>query len=142
MTANAPTRSTGTLTLGFGLITIPVMVFSAIEDSGIKRQRFTKDGHEVGMQNYDKETGAAVTFADVVTKYRTESDELVELTDDEIASAVGATNGLANIVSFVPLPYLAGGDDGTDPTQQRDSCRSAPTTASRRSRRSTRRSRC
>lgn len=96
------------LTVAFGMVTVPVKVFSAIEDSGIKRNRYTKDGHPVGMKPYDKETGVDVEFSEIVTKYACEDGTLVELTDDEIAAAaVGASNGMATVVAMCPVECLA-----------------------------------
>lgn len=96
----APARSSGSLTIGFGMVNVPVKVYGGIEDSSVKRSRFTKDGHEVGMMNYDKETGDKVT--EFVTKYKTADGTLVELTDEEIAAVVGEGSPVANIIAMVP----------------------------------------
>lgn len=104
--AAAPSRASGTLTIGFGLVSVPVSVFSGIEDSGVKRQRYSKAGNPVGMQNFDKETGEVVEYGDLQMRYAADDGTLIELTDEEIAYAVGAENGRAEVVGFVPLTQL------------------------------------
>lgn len=108
--APAPTRSCGSLNIAFGLANVPVKVYSSTEDSKITRNRFVKDAegvyHEVGNKNYNKATGEDVAFPDIVLRYTTDDGTKVELSDDEIAAAVGAENETATVETFLPLSLL------------------------------------
>lgn len=101
MKAPAPGRSTGTLTLSVGLVNIPVAVYGGTQETGVKRSRFSAAGNPVGMRNYDKETGELVPFEELSLRYETDEGVLVELSDEEIAAAVDATNGVAEVVAVV-----------------------------------------
>lgn len=108
MTAKSPSRASGSLTISFGLVSVPVQVFGGIEDSGIKRNRFNKStGNPVGMQNFDKETGEILGYDALELRYTTDDGSIVELTDDEIAAAANASNGFAEVVAFVKNENLS-----------------------------------
>lgn len=126
--AAAPSRSTNSLTLSWGLISIPLSVYTGSEKagSGVVRREFTADGHEVGRQSYDKQTGAPITDTSGVVKKAQASDGTwVELTDDEIAVATGGVvKGLAEIICFVPLEavgseYVVEASNQVRPTQRK-----------------------
>lgn len=104
--ADAPTRSSGKLVVGFGLVQIPLSVYTATEDRGVHRSRFSQAGNPIGLKNYDKETGEEVQFADIVTKYIKGDGTAVVLTDDEIAEAAGNANGVADIVAVLSTDLL------------------------------------
>ena len=108
---STPTRATASLTLGWGLVSIPVSLYAATEGAkaAVERHEYTADGHPVGRQPYDKVTGEPVT-ADVVVKMASASTgALVELTDDELATLTAGPRGSADIEAFVPLLALADG---------------------------------
>jgi len=105
----APSRKTNSFTISWGLVSIPVGMYSGTEDFGIKRNRFTAEGHEVGMKNYDKETGADVEYGDIVMRYRLEDGTTVELSNEEIEAVVQPIKGVATVEAFVPLAHLVAG---------------------------------
>lgn len=117
--APAPSRATGSLTLGFGLVSIPVAVFAGTQDGGIQRHEFTELSSpiagepntfvKVGRQSvYTDDAGVAcpVDSSKVVKMYETQSGAKVLLSDGEIAAAVGEMNGSGKIVNFQPLANL------------------------------------
>lgn len=105
-TAGAPSRATTSTTISFGLINIPVSLYTATEETRVARKEFTEDGHAVGRQSYDKETGAVVDTAAVVRKAEATSGALVILTDQEIADATGHKSGVAPIIGRIPMKEL------------------------------------
>jgi DNA end-binding protein Ku len=105
-TASAPNRSTTSLTISFGLINIPVSVYTATVDTKTVRHEFTKDGHPVGRKLVDKVTGDEVAYGDII-KAVEHGSVLVPLDDDEIAEATGHESGVAPIVGRIPLASLA-----------------------------------
>ena len=82
----APKRASGSVVLGFGLVQIPLSVFSATDDGlKVSRRTFTAEGHEVGKASYDKQTGKLLEPGETVVMKAAASDgqTLVELTDDD-----------------------------------------------------------
>ena len=107
--AKAPARSTGKLTIQFGLVSVPVDVFNGVEEDANKisrNMRVKKTGAPVKFLNADGETGEIInrdeTYYVVVTDDGTE----VPLSDEEIDKAMGLTNGECNLVGFFDLQHL------------------------------------
>jgi DNA end-binding protein Ku len=116
--APEPGRSTGSVTISFGLLSIPVSLYSQHQVTRTARHEYVADGsggwHSVGRQAYDKETGVAVERADVV-KMVDVGGTLVEVDDAAYAAATGAADlaGRLDIEATVPLDdlwSLFGGD--------------------------------
>lgn len=106
--AGAPTRATGTLTLGFGTTAIPCAVYAGTEDGGVKRGEYTEvDGEfvKVGRQSVIKDTGTPVE-RDAIVKMVESSRGLVALDDAEIAAAIGCENGYCEVLRFLPLSVM------------------------------------
>lgn len=103
MTAPAPGRSSGTLTIGFGMLSIECAVYAGIEDSKIKRSMRTPEGHEVGFATIDKATGELIPRTDTHLIYSCADGTEVPLNDDEIADALNQENGRCDLVGFYPL---------------------------------------
>jgi DNA end-binding protein Ku len=139
MPASAPSRSTATISLGWGLVVIPTKLFSGTEDAGIKRSEYVavpvgekEELHKVGRKMYDKVTGDEVQQADVVKMFELGPESVVPLTDDEIATVVQAHKGVADIVHFLPLDVMGSGEYVVDslmqirPAQRKDGRRNVP----------------
>lgn len=100
--AKAPTKASGTLTIQFGLVAIPVKVYTGIEDTTLRRKQFTKDKHSVGNVKVDKDTGEVVS--DITLLYEAEAG-LVELTNEEIELVGGkGKTGVAEVKGFLTGP--------------------------------------
>ena len=106
-----PTRATASVTLAWGLVNIPLSVFSGTEGAtaAVARHEYTADGAPVGRRPCDKETGRALSSDEVVKKAAATDGTLVELTDDEVAAITSGPRGTAEIEAFVPLASLADG---------------------------------
>lgn len=99
-----PSRATTTITLSFGLVNLPLSVYTGTEETRVQRAEFY-DGDSaipVGRAPIRKDTGAVIDQAGVVRMAQADSGAWVALSDDEI-SACTSPRGLAEIVSFVPL---------------------------------------
>src|SRR4051794_32803540 len=119
-------RSIWNGTLTFGLVNVPVKVFSATESKSIHfHQVHLKDEarieHRLVCPKDDKE----VPREEIVKAYELSSGEFVELTKDEIAAAAGENAKLIDVEHFVcgddidpvfydKTYYLGAGDDGAD----------------------------
>jgi DNA end-binding protein Ku len=101
--APAPTRATSSITVAWGLLTIPLSIYTGSEASRVERKEFV-DGdpeHPAGRAVIDKTTGEVVTADRIVKMAQNAKDQWVPLNDDEIAACT-SPKGLAEIVSFVP----------------------------------------
>lgn len=112
--APAPSRSVGSFSISFGLLNVPVSLYSGTEEVKVKRSQYTRDGQKVGNQTRvkldDGSYGEPVERADIVKKYATESGALVELSDEELDALATTVPGVADILSVQRLALL---NDGT-----------------------------
>ena len=108
MTAKASTRSSGKLTIGFGMVAVPVALYSTVdEDAGaVKRHQFSPAGNSIAYLKVDSETRKEVPASEIVMRYAAEDGTQVELTDDEIAVAMGQENGQCELIGFFDLEDL------------------------------------
>jgi DNA end-binding protein Ku len=100
--------SGGSYTLSWGLISIPVKVFTGTERTpAVKRSMFTDEGHPLGSMSYDKDTGDPYE-GEVTYKAKASNGVWVDLNDDEVALAVGGEHPaqLLTIEKFVPLSSI------------------------------------
>jgi non-homologous end joining protein Ku len=100
--APAPSRATTTITLSLGVMTIPLSVFTGVEETRVKRAEFYKGDVNVpvGRAAIRKDTGEVIDSADVVRMAESDDGVRVELSDDEIAVCT-TERGLAEVVCFV-----------------------------------------
>src|SRR5689334_18290607 len=117
-------RSIWNGTVSFGLVNVPVKVYSATESHTIHfREVHEKDGGKVEHRRICPEDGEQVDYDDIVKGFEIRKGEWVELTDDEIAAAAGSQSRLVDVDHFVPAAdidpvfyertyYLGAGDDG------------------------------
>ena len=97
-------RSIAALSLSFGLVHIPVRLYSATEASGgaVRFNLLTKEGHRVKQQYVDEQTGQVVSRAEMVKGYEFEKDRFVLFTPDELKALEEGSSHLIEIVSFIP----------------------------------------
>jgi DNA end-binding protein Ku len=105
--AGEPTRATTSVTLSFGLINIPLSVYTGTETTRVNRREFYKGDSavEVGRAAVRKDTGEVIESADVTRMALADNGVWVALSDDEIAACT-SPRGLAEIVSFVPDKFV------------------------------------
>lgn len=96
-------RSIASLTLSFGLVSIPVRVFSATESAAAVSFNFlTKEGGRLKQQYVSEQTRQVVERADMVKGYEFEKDRFVLFTADELKALMEGSKHTIDIVSFVP----------------------------------------
>src|SRR5262252_2735708 len=96
-------RSIVSLTLGFGLVSIPVKLYSATESSAsIRFNMLTKDGSRVRQQYVSEKDGKVVERADMVKGYEFEKDKFVLFEPSELKALEEGSNHVIDIVAFVP----------------------------------------
>lgn len=97
-------RSIASLALGFGLVSIPVKLYSATESSGTVRfNLLTKDGSRVKQQYVsEKDPATVVPRAEMIKGYEFEKDRYVLFTAEELKAVEESASHAIDIVSFIP----------------------------------------
>jgi DNA end-binding protein Ku len=100
-----PARSIGSLTVSFGLVAIPVKLFSATESSrAISFNMLHKaDGSRLKQQYVCVNEGVVVERDDIVKGYEFAKDQYVIFSPEELKALEEAGTHSADIAEFVPL---------------------------------------
>ncbi|MFZ5440726.1 MAG: Ku protein, partial [Myxococcota bacterium] len=119
-------RAMGSGTISFGLVNIPVKVYSAT-DSGGKisfNQLHADKKTRLKQQMFDPETGEIVPREKIVKGYEYAKDQYVIVTEEELEKLEMATSRSMDIAEFVPLDtvdplyfdsgYFLGPDKGAE----------------------------
>jgi DNA end-binding protein Ku len=120
-------RSLWTGSLSFGLVNVPVALYSGVTDTDVHfRQLHTKDHTPVELHRFCAEEDEEVDFEEIGHGYETDDGDLVVLTDAELATANPRRTRTIEIEAFVDLdavdpvyydhPYVlapAGESEGT-----------------------------
>ena len=97
-------RSIASLSLSFGLVSIPVKVYSATESaSGIGFNLLHKCGSRVKQQYVCIKENVPVERADMVKGYEFEKDRYVMFAPAELKALEDAASHTVDIISFIPL---------------------------------------
>ena len=96
-------RSIASLTLSFGLVNVPVKLYSATESSSsVRFNMLAKDGSRLKQQYISESTGKVVERAEMVKGYEFEKDRFVLFSPDELKAMDEAASHVIEIVAFVP----------------------------------------
>jgi DNA end-binding protein Ku len=119
-------RSIWNGTIAFGLVMVPIKVYSATESKTVHfREVHAKDGSRIEHRRICPKDGDEVDYDHIVKGFEVRKGEWVELTDDEIAAAAGSQTRLLDVDHFVPAEevdpvfydrtyHLGAGDKGDD----------------------------
>jgi DNA end-binding protein Ku len=103
-------RSIWNGTIAFGLVTVPVKVYSATESKTVHfREVHAKDGSRIEHRRIcPKHKGSKeVDYKDIVKGYEVSRGKWVELTDEEMAAAAGSQSRRLDVDHFVPAGAIA-----------------------------------
>ena len=96
-------RSIASLTLSFGLVSIPVKLYSATESSSTVRfNLLAKDGSRVKQQYISEKDQSVVKRGDMIKGYEFEKDRFVLFTPTELKALEESSSHAVEIVSFIP----------------------------------------
>lgn len=99
----AAARSIASLTLSFGLVSIPVKLYSATETaSAVKFNLLAKDGSRLKQQYVSEKDQAVVPRADMVKGYEFEKDRFVLFSAEELKALEEASSPAIEIMAFIP----------------------------------------
>ncbi len=91
----------------FGLITIPVRLYPAVSEKGLKfNMLHGEDGGRIKNKRECSKCGKEVTWDEIVKGYEFAKDQYVQFTEDELASVAVDSIHAIDVVSFVPLEQI------------------------------------
>ena len=94
-------------TISFGLVNVPVRMFSAIEEQDLRFHLVHEpDGGRIGYQKICKAEGEPVPDDEVAKAFELEPGELVVLTDEDFAAARSEGVRTIEIEDFVPYEEI------------------------------------
>ncbi len=93
--------------VSFGLVSVPVKLYSATESKDVTfRQVHAKDGGRIKYQRVCSIDGEEVEYADIAKGYETEDGEMVILTDDDMAALPTESSREISVEKFVPSEQI------------------------------------
>jgi DNA end-binding protein Ku len=98
-----PARSIASLSLSFGLVSIPVKLYSATESgSDVRFHLMAPDGSRVKQQYVSESSGEIVERSSMNKGYEFEKDRFVVFTADELKALEDGASHVVEIVAFIP----------------------------------------
>ena len=90
--------------ISFGLVTIPVKLYSATEQKDVTFHQVRRsDGSRIKYKRVAAADGEEVPYGDIAKGYELPNGETVVLTDDDFKDLPLATNKAIDVLTFVPL---------------------------------------
>jgi DNA end-binding protein Ku len=99
-----PPHSIGSGTISFGLVSIPVRMFTAASSAGVSfNQLHQKCGGRIRQQTLCPQCNEVVERSALVKGYEFAKDQYVQFTEDELKALEGEASKMIDIAEFVPL---------------------------------------
>jgi DNA end-binding protein Ku len=93
--------------ISFGLVTIPVKLYSATEQKDVTfHQVHRADGGRIKYKRVCQADGEEVPYADIAKGYELSSGEIVVLTDDDFAGLPLSTSRRIDVLQFTPAEQI------------------------------------
>ena len=100
-------RAIWTGSIAFGLVNVPVRMYSAIEDHSLHFNYVHEpDGSRIGYEKVCKEEGKAVADSEIVKGFEYEKGEWVYMTDEDFEAAAAENHRTIDIRQFVPFEEI------------------------------------
>jgi len=100
-------RSIASLSLSFGLVSIPVKLYSATESSAsVRMNMLAKDGSRLKQQYVSEKDQTVVERAEMVKGYEFEKDRFVIFQPDELKALQESPSHTIDIVAFIPATAI------------------------------------
>jgi DNA end-binding protein Ku len=101
-------RSIWTGAIGFGLVNIPIKMFSATQDSNLDLDMLDKKDHaHIRFKRVNEDTGKEVPWENIVKGYKL-NDRYIVLTDEDFEKASPEKSKVININEFVDESEIDG----------------------------------
>jgi DNA end-binding protein Ku len=89
--------------IAFGLVNVPVKVYSATQDHDIKfHQVHAKDHGRIRYKRVCEVDGEVVEYADIARAYESDDGQMVVITDDDISTLPEERSREIEVLEFVP----------------------------------------
>jgi len=93
--------------ISFGLVTIPVKLYSATEEKDVSFHQVRRsDGSRVKYKRVAADDGQEVAYGDIAKGYELPSGETVVLTDEDFKELPLTTSRAIDVLQFVPLEQV------------------------------------
>ncbi len=93
--------------VSFGLVNVPVRLYSATENHDVQfRQVHREDGGRIKYQRICSIDGEQVSFDDIAKGYETEDGQMVVLSDDDMAALPTRSSREIAVEKFVPAEQI------------------------------------
>jgi len=93
--------------IAFGLVNVPVKVYSATEDHDLKfHQVHAKDNGRIRYKRVCEVCGEVVEYRDIAKAYESDTGQTVIITDDDIATLPEERSHEIEVVEFVPASEI------------------------------------
>jgi len=100
-------RSIWTGAISFGLVTVPVKMYSAVSRRTVRFHQLNKEtGSRIAQKRVDASTGEEVPYEDIVKGYELSADRYVIVEPDELESLDPAKTRTIDILDFVSLDEI------------------------------------
>src|SRR6478672_8294961 len=93
--------------ISFGLVTIPVKLYSATEEKDVSFHQVRRsDGSRIKYKRVAAVDGEEVAYGDIAKGYELPSGETVVLTDDDFKDLPLPSARVVDVVQFVPAEQI------------------------------------
>ena len=93
--------------ISFGLVNVPVRLFSAIQENDLRFHMVReKDGSRIGYEKVAKKDGKPVDDDDIVKAYETDKGKLVYMNDEDFEAAQTKGYHSIDVTDFVPYEQI------------------------------------
>ena len=100
-------RAIWTGSIAFGLVNVPVRMYSAVEDHSLHFNYVHEpDGSRIGYEKVCKEEGKPVPESEIVKGFEYEKGEWVYMTDEDFETAAAENHRTIDIRQFVPFEEI------------------------------------
>src|SRR5689334_17372559 len=100
-------RSIWTGTISFGLVTVPVKMYSAVSRKSVRFHQLNKEtGSRIAQKRVDPTTGDEVDYADIVKGYELAPDRYVIIEPEELEALDPKKTKTIDILDFVSLDEI------------------------------------
>jgi DNA end-binding protein Ku len=102
-----PPRAMWTGSIAFGLVNVPVRMYSAVEDHALHFNFVHEpDGSRIGYEKVCKEEDKPVPDSEIVKAFEYEKGEWVYMTDEDFEAAAAENHRTIDIREFVPFDEI------------------------------------
>ncbi len=102
-----PLHSIGSGTISFGLVSIPIKMYTAASPAGIAfNMLHATCGSRIKMQQFCPVCEKKVERAEIVRGYEFAKDQYVRFDEEELKALEGEASKIIDIAEFVPLPTV------------------------------------